>query len=53
MAEFRRQDRVPANDNVNHQIPDDPYTMAVIDQQWASMVREGNKIGSETRAHKV
>lgn len=32
-----------ANDNKNLQIPDNPYTQGVLDQQWNNMVKEGKK----------
>ena len=32
-----------ANENRNLQIPDDPYTMAIINRQWDEMVKAGNK----------
>jgi hypothetical protein len=32
----------PANDNKNLQIPEDPYTRGVIDQQWNQMIKKNN-----------
>lgn len=35
--------RIPANDNKNLQIPSDPYTDAMINNQWNSMVKRGSQ----------
>jgi hypothetical protein len=35
--------RIPANENRQLQIPDDPYTMGQINQQWNEMVKKGKQ----------